>query len=212
MTRAAPLRDKVRDELRARINQGLIRPGDRLYEYRLAEELGVSRIPVREAIRMLESEGLVVVQPHKGVLVRALGPDDVENLFDVREAMEVLAARLAARRVSEADVTRLRGLLAQGRRALEEGDLEQVDATNTDFHESLIRVAGNPLLHEVWEPLQGRLRWLFRQNTEQERVWQEHHDILGAVESGDAEFAAALALKHVRSSRRMVLEMLAPPS
>ncbi len=205
----SPLREQVREELRSRINQGVLKPGERIYEHLLATELGVSRNPVREAIRMLESEGLVVVEPRRGVLVRRFDPRDVEDLFDVREAMEVMAARLAARRRSADDLSRLRQLTEAGRLALVRGDLAEVDRTNSDFHENLILIADNQRLHEVWMPLQGQLHWLFRQNSEPERVWHEHRDILDAVQVADEELAAALALRHVRSARRMVLAMLA---
>ncbi|UCM88177.1 GntR family transcriptional regulator [Streptomyces marincola] len=207
----SPLREQVREELRSRINEGVIKPGERIYEHLVASELGVSRNPVREAIRMLESEGLVVVEPRRGVLVRRFDPRDVEDLFDVREAMEVLAARLAARRRGAEDLDRLRQLTEAGRLALVRGDLAEVDRTNSDFHEDLIRIADNRRLHDVWMPLQGQLHWLFRQNSEPERVWHEHRDILDAVQDGDDELAAALALRHVRSARRMVLAMLAQP-
>jgi DNA-binding GntR family transcriptional regulator len=204
-----PLRDRVRDELRARIADGRIEPGQRLYEKAIGEELGVSRIPVREAIRMLESEGMVSVLPRRGgVLVRRLGREDVENLFDVREALEGLAARRAAERADPAGLDALGRLLDTARRALAAGEAEAVDAANAAFHEQVHRLGRNPLVGEVLGPLTGRLRRLFRQNVEHERVLSDHERLHRALVDRDPDLAAAVALEHIRASRRVVLQML----
>jgi DNA-binding GntR family transcriptional regulator len=203
-----PLRDQVRDELRARITDGRAKPGDRVYEKAVAEELGVSRIPVREAIRMLESEGLVSVQPRRGVVVRKLDRRAVEDLFDIREALEVLAARLAAERAGPQGVRNLRRLIEAGRRALDSEDAAAIGRTNTAFHDELYRLAGNEMIPEVLEPLMGRLHWLFRQNVEPARVFREHEELCQALATHDPQHAAEVALRHIRASRRMVLDML----
>lgn len=206
---SGPLRDRVRDELRERIADGRIEPGQRLYEIALAAELGVSRLPVREAIRMLESEGMVSVLPRRGgVLVRQLDREDVENLFDVREALEVLAARRAAERADEVGLGELRRLVTTARDAHCAGDAAGVDAANTAFHEQVHRLGRNPLVPEMLAPLTGRLRWLFRQNVEHERVLDDHARLAQALADRDADGAAELALEHIRTSRAMVLRML----
>lgn len=207
---AGPLRDRVRDELRARIAEGRVEPGQRLYEKAIAEELGVSRIPVREAIRMLESEGMVSVLPRRGgVLVRQLDRDDVEDLFDVREALEVLAARRAAERADGTGLDALGRMLGTARRAHAAGDADAVDAANTAFHEQIYRLGRNKLVPEMLGPLTGRLRWLFRQNVEHERVLADHERLHRALVDHDPDLAAAVALEHIRASRRMVMRMLA---
>ncbi|MHA6626348.1 GntR family transcriptional regulator [Pseudonocardia sichuanensis] len=207
---APPLRDQVRDELRARIGDGRVAPGDRLYESAIAEELGVSRIPVREAIRMLESEGMVSVLPRRGgVLVRRLDRQDVEDLFDVREALEVVAARRAAERADQPGLDTLARLLDTGRQALAAGASDTVDEANTAFHEEIHRLAGNQLIPEMLAPLTGRLHWLFRQNVEHERVLRDHDDLYRAIADHDPDRAAAAALDHIGASRRMVLQMMA---
>lgn len=203
-----PLRDQVAEELRARIADGRYAPGERVYEYAIAAELGVSRLPVREAIRMLQSEGFVSVQPRRGVVVRTLDPRAVRDLFDVREALEVLAARLAAERADAGALRGLGTLVEAGRRALEDADDERIAATNTAFHDEVYRLAGNALIAEVLEPLIGRLHWLFRQNVEQRRVFAEHERLYEALVARDPERAATVALEHIRASRRMVLAML----
>nr|WP_254896839.1 GntR family transcriptional regulator [Amycolatopsis sp. Hca4] len=118
----AATRQRVREELRERILTGRLRPGDRLVERELAEDLGVSRVPVREAIRSLEAEGFLVVQSPRRVVVRQLARVDVEELFDVREALEGLAAGLAASRASAAELKRLERALADAARATSRGD------------------------------------------------------------------------------------------
>src|SRR5438874_11414386 len=108
-----PLRDKVVDELRRRIIDGVYEPGDRLTEERLADDFGVSRNPVREAIRVLEAEGFLRAQPRRGDVVAQMSVQDVEDLFDVRMSLEELAARLAAQRRGPDDSEVLNKLLTR---------------------------------------------------------------------------------------------------
>ncbi|WP_258345661.1 GntR family transcriptional regulator [Saccharopolyspora gregorii] len=204
-----PLREQVRRALQDRISDGRLRPGDRLYEQEIAAEFGVSRVPVREAIRMLQSEGLVDVAPNRrGVFVRSLDRAQVEELFDVREALEALAARLAASRASADDAERLGVLAERARRAWAGGDVDAMSAANTEFHDRIVALSGNALLASVLEPLHGRLAWLFRLNLEPERVCREHDELHAAIAGGDSDRAAELALGHVRASRTMVLDKM----
>ena len=205
--RRVPLRDQVRDALQERIAQGVLRPGSRIFEQEIAAEFGVSRVPVREAIRMLQSEGLVDVLPaRRGVFVRSLDRRQVEELFDVREALEVLAAKLAAERASSETVDRMGELAVRARRSLQEGDLEAMANANADFHDQLVLLSGNELLASMLEPLHGRLAWLFRLNLEPERVCGEHEELHAAIAAGDVERAQEVARQHVASSRVMVLD------
>lgn len=208
---SVPLRDQVRDAMHARIAEGRLRPGDRLFEQDLAAEFGTSRVPVREAIRMLQSEGFVEVRPRRrGVFIRTLDQRETEELFDVREALEVLAARLAADRAQPGEVTRMGELAGQARQAFESGDIDGMSTANAAFHHELVILSGNELLASMLEPLHGRLAWLFRLNMEPERVCGEHEQLHAAVAEGDAAQAAEVARQHVHSSRRMVLERTMP--
>ncbi|GAA1220137.1 GntR family transcriptional regulator [Prauserella alba] len=203
----APLREQVRNTLHARIAEGELRPGDRLLEYDLADEFGISRVPVREAIRMMQSEGLLEVLPRRGgVFVRSLNRREMEELFDVREALEVLAARRAVEQTGPEGAARMGELAEQARAALRAGETEDMFQANAAFHDELVALAGNGLLMSMLEPLHGRLAWLFRLNLEPERVCREHEELHAAIVRGDAEAAAEVALRHVRSSRRMVLD------
>jgi len=201
-----PLRDVIREELRAQIAEGVWAPGTRLVERELAEGFGVSRVPVREALRALESEGFVELLPRRGAVVRNLTRSVVADLFDIREVLEALAARLAAERVDDEGLAELLAVVEDGRRAVDAADHAWAGAANTTFHETLLRLSGNDSLRSLLEPLTGRLRWLFRQSSDLRRVQLEHEQLLAALAMHDADLAAAVAVAHVRASRHMVLD------
>lgn len=203
-----PLRDQVRDEIRARVVDGRYPPGFRIVERELADELGVSRLPVREALRMLQAEGFVEVLPRRGNIVKQLSRTDVEELFDVREALEMLACRRAAERADRAGLNRLQRLVDRARRAIDAGDIGRVGATNAAFHDEIINLAGNSLLSAILEPLHDRMHWLFRQYDDPERLWVEHRRLYEAIASGDADAASACAVDHVRVNRQIALWLL----
>jgi DNA-binding GntR family transcriptional regulator len=206
----AAVRERVREQLREHIISGRLRPGDRLVERDLAEQFGVSRVPVREAISTLQSEGLVVVESPRRVVVRKLSRIDVEELFDVREALEVLACGLAAQRAGQQDLRRLEWLLADTARAIDAGRLSQVADHNAEFHEKIIALAGNGLLSSMLHPLENRLRWLFRQNEDWTRLLHEHEHLLAAIASGDPGRARECSLRHVHENRALALRLLFP--
>lgn len=203
----SPLGEQVRRALQERVAEGRLQPGDRIFEQDLAVEFGVSRVPVREAIRRLQGDGLVEVRDRRrGVFVRSLGRRQAEELFDVREALESLAARLAAERSSSEGVERMGALVAEARRCMEAGDFAAMAEANSAFHDELVALSGHELLPTMLEPLHGRLAYLFRLNLEPERVCTEHEQLHAAVAAGDAERAVAVAHQHVASSRRMVVD------
>ncbi|GHG41918.1 MULTISPECIES: GntR family transcriptional regulator [Amycolatopsis] len=204
----AATRQRVREELRERILTGRLRPGDRLVERELAEDLGVSRVPVREAIRSLEAEGFLVVQSPRRVVVRQLARVDVEELFDVREALEGLAAGLAATRAGAAELKRLERVLADAARATARGDAARITVLNSRFHDEIVAIAGNALLSAMLQPLEGRLRWLTSQNEHWAELLDEHRRLCEAIASGDAERAKASAVEHVRVNREVTLRSL----
>jgi DNA-binding GntR family transcriptional regulator len=205
-TEGQPLRDVIREELRTQIAEGVWVPGTRLVERELAAGFGVSRVPVREALRALESEGFVELLPRRGAVVRELTRSVVADLFDIREVLEALAARLAAGRIRDEGLAELGAVVEDGRRAVDADDHAAAGAANTTFHETLLRLSGNDSLRSVLEPLTGRLRWLFRQSTDLRRVQTEHEQLLAALQMHDADLAAAVAVAHVRASRHMVLD------
>ncbi|MEU8242852.1 GntR family transcriptional regulator [Actinoplanes missouriensis] len=199
----ASLRDRAYEELRRRILATELAPGARLVERDLAAELEVSRIPLREALRLLEADGLVLLVPHKGALVAPFTPADVRDLFDVRESLEALAARLTALRRDPAGLARLKDRLAAARAATAAGDSDGVAAANAGFHADLVDLSANPLLSAMMRPLAARTHWLFRLTAQRDPDQQcaEHEEMYAAIEAGAAERAAELARDHVASGR-----------
>ncbi|MEV4754971.1 GntR family transcriptional regulator [Micromonospora sp. NPDC049559] len=207
-----PLRDLVTQDLRRRILVGEFVPGERLVEDRLAELLGVSRNPVREAIRVLSAEGFVEVTPRRGAAVSRLSAEEAEELFDVRMALEGLAARLAARKQSPAAIQKLRDLLARSRAAVEGGDLLTVADLNTEFHTAVAEAAGNAYLNLVAGPMLRRAQWVFLQTAgaRAPHSWTEHVGLLVAITDGDESAAEQHAVAHVEAARRSYLSALSP--
>ncbi|MQY17018.1 GntR family transcriptional regulator [Nocardia macrotermitis] len=202
-----PLRARVRDVLREWIVEGRLAPGMRLYEQDVAAALGISRVPIREAVRLLESEGYVEVRGRQ-VRVRSLDPVSVAHLFDVCETLEALAARQAARSITPAGARRLRELLEIGRAGLAGGGRPVSDGVNMSLHEEISRLAANEVLDGVLAPLRGRVQCLLRHSDDGHRIFDEHAAITEAVATGDAERAAELAARHMRATGQEILANL----
>lgn len=205
------LREHAYDELRARIVGLELHPGTRLVERDLAEELAVSRIPLREALQRLQQDGLVVVVPRQGAIVSPFTVDDVRDLFDVRESLEVLAARLAAERADNEGLNTLAAQLDVARRATKRGDKPAIAAANAGFHTIIVDLAANPLLESILHPLEARTQWLFHLTKDRDAGVQclEHEELLAAIADHDPDRAAASAFHHVNSGRDASLAMAA---
>ncbi|MFG1702351.1 GntR family transcriptional regulator [Nonomuraea sp. M3C6] len=201
------LRDEVTKELRRRILSGELAQGARLVEDRLAAALGVSRNPVRESIRVLAAEGFVQVVPRLGATVASLSAAEGEELFDVRMAIEGLAARLAARKRSPAAAERLRRVLEQAKEAVDNGRLEEVADLNTAFHLAVGDAAGNSYLSLMMKPMLQRAQWVFSQTAAARgpHSWTEHLSLCEAIAAGDEAEAEARAVAHVAAARRSFL-------
>lgn len=202
------LRDQVCEGLRDRIITGRLKPGDRLVERDLAEEFGVSRVPVREAIRILLGEGFLQALSPRRIVVKELSRQDVENLFDLREALEVLAARRAAERTTPERLGALRHLLDEADLATRSGRPERISRANAAFHHHIVELSGNELLASTLESLEGRLRWLFQQIDDPGPLWDEHKELYEAIAAADAEAAADCSLRHIRHYRDVALRLL----
>ncbi|MFH8498133.1 GntR family transcriptional regulator [Streptomyces coeruleorubidus] len=211
MTKIEPLgavRERVTAELRQEIIAGSLRPGDRLVERELAQRFGVSRVPVREAIRALVAEGFVHFETPRRTVVRRLTPNDVKELFELREALEVYAAGLAASRATPQDLAEVQELLDRAAAATEAGDAELITDLNSRLHDRIVAMAGNSLLTEALEPVAGRLRWMTRRNEEWPQLLVEHRELFEAIASGDPDRARAHALTHVRTNYRSTVRHL----
>ncbi|MFF4344626.1 GntR family transcriptional regulator [Kitasatospora sp. NPDC001540] len=205
------LADLVYVQLRERIIEGEYATGQRLVERELADGMGVSRIPVREAMQRLEREGFLTVQARRGAVVADFGPEEAEHFFAVRESLEALAASLAARHATPAGIRGLERLLARTRKAAEAGRLRETVSLNADFHREIVELSGNPLLRDMMAPLDGRLRRLFRLTSDLGTslpMCTEHQQLLDAIKARDPETAAALARHHVAGTRAFARQAL----
>lgn len=191
-------------ELLKAINDGRFRPGDRIMETAVADWLRVSRTPVREALRRLESED-VLAKGTQGLVVVAMDESEVEELYDLREALEVTAARFAASNASTTDLRALRGLLDEQARC-GDGEAAALAAINRNFHVALAQASGNRFLLKSLNALQDaflRLRsTTFSLPGRPALALAEHRAIVRAIERGDAAGAARAAGRHIRESRR----------
>lgn len=198
------------------IREGIIHgnypPGSRLRERELSEELRMSRVPIREALRQLEAEGFVVTFPNRGAVVSQLSLKDVTELFDLRLSLEVLAARQAAQAVADgrADDT-LRRVVAEAHRATLDQDPDAIRQANTQFHAQTIAMTGNALLIATMTPLLGRIRWLFALTADRDPQieYAEHVALCDAIYSANPDLAGALAFAHIEHGRAPSLAGLA---
>lgn len=204
--------DRAEQAIRAGILSGAYAPGARLRERELSDALGISRIPVREALTRLSGEGLVVNAPRRGASVRALSLRDVTELFDLRLSLEVFAARRAAEaRAAGHDGSRLTALMAAAEDATRRGDTAAVPAANTALHAEIVAMTGNRLLRDAFRPSLGLVQWLFTLTAGRDPGVQcaEHQGICAAIQSGRPDLAAALAYAHIEHGRVPSLDALA---
>lgn len=204
------LRDVACDELRERIIDSVLPPGERLVERDIAEQLGVSRIVVREAIQQLAGEGLVTVLPRRGTLVSVLDVESAEHLFEVRLALEPLAAGAAARRRTDADLQRMEDLVAEAKAAVRRKDPRAAARLNIDIHEAIVDAAYNPILATMTRSVSGQVLRMFRiaQAVDAHALQHEHTELLDLIRSRSAAKAERLMRAHVVATRETTLEQL----
>lgn len=188
---------RVTRRLRDDILDGVRPPGSRLVERELAAELEVSRVPVRDALRTLVTEGLVTARPRSWAVVREFTDRDVDDLTEVRSAFEVLAFRLAAERRTPEGLARLRAVLDVELDAARRGDAIGARRAAADFHELVVELSGNALIDEAWCLLSSRLRWLLGRHDDLEAVAAEHLSLYEVVATGDGAAAEAAARVHI---------------
>jgi DNA-binding GntR family transcriptional regulator len=186
------------------ICDGRLPPGERLNQDELAQRMNVSRQPVGQALSILKTQGFVRDAGRRGLIVAPLERPFFRAIYELREAIDPMAARLAAQRASPADAKAGREILAAGRAALEGGSADAVIAEDMRFHLWLYRVAGNPLLVETmrlyWNHLRRAMGEVLKDAGGRQQVWVEHAAILDAVSARDAPAAADRALRHVHDA------------
>ena len=205
-----PLRDVVFENLRTAILDGNLKAGQRLMEVQLAEQLGVSRTPIREAIRKLELEGLVVMLPRKGAYVANMSFKDLIDVLEIRATLEGLAASLATERRSDDDVVELEKLAKEFETCVREADVEGVLKKDVDFNEKIFLMANNKKLYQLitslWEQVH-RFRVTYVSNYDASlSLVDEHNRILEAIKAGDTELAKKYATEHIELAEQFFME------
>ena len=190
--------EAVLSELRRMLVTGELAPGEPLRQEALADALGVSRVPVREALKVLEGEGAVVHEPHKGYVVAELSVDDLVEVYRLREILEAEAIRVAVPRLTSSDLDDLAAAAAEVDAAGRAGDVTAMTDANRRFHFLLFDAAGMPrlsrTLRQLWDATDVYRSVYFSGVTNRQRVKHEHKALLVALRSGDA--AAAVRAQH----------------
>ena len=206
-----PLRVQVYKAVRDAIVTGKLKPGERIIEDRICSELGVSRSPLREALRKLEGEGLVSILPRRGAIVTELSDREGLDLFDVREVLEGLATRAAARRITDEEIGDLEEVCKRMDRALAARDTGALVELNTQFHRLVTLASRNRWLKEFMPSVRDQTRRFYRSAVETpsrgQRSVAEHWHVLDALKRRDADEAEEVARKHVQRARQVAADL-----
>ena len=207
-----PLRDVVFQTLREAILRGKLKPGERLMEETLAQRLGVSRTPIREAIRMLEQEGLALTVPRKGAHVAKMTEKDMEDVLRIREALEQLAASLACDQASEAEITALEADRMHFEHCLRSDDIKKIAESDEHFHELLYEASGNQKLVGMLSNLREqmyryRVEYL-KDSLHYPNLIAEHKEIVEGLRSRDKKKVHDAMARHMGNQAAGVKEMI----
>lgn len=207
-----PLRDTVFQYLRKCILTGTMKPGDRLLEIKLAETLGVSRTPIREAIRKLELEGLVTIIPRRGAEVANITSKSLGDVLEVRRALEVLAVELACERVKDDDLTVINDKLNEFDKALQTEDLAAIAVADEAYHDAIIKSAYNTKLAELVANLREqmyRYRYEYIKDIDaHEKIKEEHHKIYNYIKNHQTDEAGVTMREHIDNQEVSILKLL----
>ena len=200
----------VADELRSRILSGQLKEGEQIRQEAIARELGVSRIPVREALRQLEAEGLITLVSHKGAEVTRLEPDEIAEYFDLRVVLETWLIKEAVKKISKADLQKAEKLINAMR---DDAEIEEWGTLNCQFHECLLKAANRPatlkILSRVHDNIDRYVRLQITLTKDgRDQAEKEHRAILKAAEEQDAATAASLLTDHINNVRDELLVSL----
>ncbi|WP_161793819.1 GntR family transcriptional regulator [Jannaschia aquimarina] len=194
--------EQIRDALMERIFDGSLPPGERIIELKVAEEMGTSQAPVREALRELEAAGLVEIRRNRGARVRIVGEAELAEIYGIRAELEGYAGELAAKAAPEISAV-LDAVLDRMIEAAEASDSKRFAELNSEFHSAIVEAGGNATLAELWRGLHVRshTRMNVRRNaTDLYGLAQSHRPIIDAIRSGDAAEARATSWQHVRDN------------
>lgn len=207
-----PLRDVVFNTLRRAILKGELKPGERLMEIALADKLGVSRTPIREAIRKLELEGLVVMAPRKGAKVASITERDLNDVLEVRKGMEVLAISLACKRITGEELEKLEMIEKKFQRLIESGNLTELAETDVKFHDTIYQATNNQRLVQLLNNLREqmyRYRMEYLKDIAVRRTLaEEHKAICQALRKRDEQEAQKYVGVHIDNQQQAIIRSL----
>lgn len=200
--------DEVYKTLLDAISDGSLPPGARVTQEEIAEQMNVSRSPVLQALRLLKKDGLVQDAPGRGVLIAGLDPEWIGNLYQVRGALDTLAARLAAERKADIGL----GVIEAGRRAARGNDVKAMIEADIAFHMAIYHASGNPLIVETtqvhWVHLRRVMGAVLQSAGQRESIWDEHEEIVDAIRVGDVARAVAMSDQHAAVARTNLVARL----
>ena len=183
--------ETVLQELRSALTTGHLLPGQQLIQEDLASDLGVSRVPIRESLKILEGEGQVTYHPNRGYFVTELSADDLIELYRIREILEAEALAKAVVEVSDADIADIEAILSKVNEAAKSGDVAVLTETNRAFHFAIIELSGmnrlSRLIRQLWDASDIYRTVYFRDPVNRERIHSEHQEIMDALKSRDAQ-------------------------
>jgi phosphonate utilization transcriptional regulator len=209
LLQSSSLTSVVQQEIERRILQGELAPGAKLIEAALAEALGVSRGPVREAFRMLEEAGLVRQEKNRGVFVRSIPLDEAMEIFDLRAMMDEAVGRRLAEVITPEQLRQVRVMVEAMEKAVKAGDADGYHLLNLEFHDKLVAFSGNRKLTAIYRRLINELSLFRRMNLVDARLLpisaSEHRAIVKAIASGDADAAGQAMRQHVMDSKNRTL-------
>lgn len=196
-----PLRDVVFNTLREAILRGDLAPGERLMEVQLADKLGVSRTPIREAIRILEQEGLAITIPRKGAIVAGMTSKDMQDVLEIREALEQLSVQVACDKITEAGLAELKQTMVEFEEALTTGDIKKIAQADVAFHDVIYVATDNPKLISMLNNLREqmyryRIEYL-KDASHYPEVLADHEAIYNYLKGSDKENVTAMIKKHI---------------
>jgi DNA-binding GntR family transcriptional regulator len=197
--------------VRERIILGQYRQGSRLPEKRIGDELDVSRVPLREAVPLLERDGFVHSYPRRGAVVARWDAKAIDDLFDARLSLEVGAARYAARQVSRGgSMDDLNVALKEAQRMVEDGDAYAIARSSTAFHEAVVETSTNDLMVRLMQTISGRITWLFylTSGLPAEEAFHDHVLLRDAIASGNDRVAESVAYAHIERDRQPTFEAM----
>jgi DNA-binding GntR family transcriptional regulator len=202
------LMDQAFQQIREAIRCGKLKPGDRLVEAQLAEEMQISRFPIREALRYLEKEGLVQTKPFKGTYVAQLTEKDMEELYSLRSAIEELAVRILIKNIDEKKIEKLESIVAAMVQALEDDNIDKMISEDLRFHQTICEMSGHRKLLDVWLNLENQLQvFLTIEKNLFGNSYQfvtTHHPILEAIKSRKIGPAQKAIRDHLKLAMKVI--------